>query len=127
MPHVLTCNDGRAKHTDLLDGAISDWTRQRDLEQVLATLDKAEVPSGRIYTAADIFEDPHYRARDMIQRYPLPDGTPIDFPGIVPKLSETPGTTRWLGPGLGEHTASVLASIGIGEQKLAELRAQGVV
>ena len=120
-------NDGRAQHTELIDNAISEWTSSRDLNDVLATLEKAEVPSGRIYTAADIFQDPHYRARDMIQRYPLPDGTPIEFPGIVPKLSETPGTTEWLGPRLGEHTSEVLASIGIGDQKAAELRAQGVI
>ena len=120
-------NDGRAHHTELLDDAIGAWTREHELVDVLRTLESAEVPSGRIYTAADIHEDPHYRARDMIQRIPLPDGKPIDFPGIVPKLSETPGGTDWLGPPLGAHTAQVLASIGIDEQKLAELRAQGVV
>ena len=54
-------------------------------------------------------------------------GTPIDFPGVVPKLSQTPGGTRWLGPRLGQHTAEILASVGIGEEALAELRAQGVV
>jgi formyl-CoA transferase len=120
-------NDGRAQHTQLLDDAISDWTRRHGLEEVLATLEKAEVPSGRIYTAADIHEDPHYRSRDMIQKLPLPDGTPIDFPGIVPKLSETPGTTEWLGPQLGEHTEAVLESIGMSREKVSELRAQGVI
>ncbi|MET0217519.1 MAG: CoA transferase, partial [Burkholderiales bacterium] len=84
-------------------------------------------PSGRIYTAADIYEDPHYRARDMIQKTALPDGQPIDIPGIVPKLSETPGQTKWLGPTLGEHTDEVLASLGIKGAALEELRKQGVV
>ena len=111
----------------MLDEAIDAWTSQRDLEDVLATLVQADVPSGPIYTAADIHEDPHYRARDMIERHPLPDGTPIDFPGVVPKLCETPGGTRWLGPRLGEHTAEILASVGIGEEELAELREQGVI
>jgi formyl-CoA transferase len=63
----------------------------------------------------------------MIQPAVLPDGHAVDFPGIVPKLSETPGRTEWLGPRLGEHTAQVLASIGIGSQALAELKTQGVV
>jgi crotonobetainyl-CoA:carnitine CoA-transferase CaiB-like acyl-CoA transferase len=123
----LAHNDGRAQHTELIDEAIGAWTGERDLSDVLATLVQADVPSGPIYTAADIHADPHYRARDMIERRPLPDGTPIDFPGVVPKLSQTPGGTRWLGPRLGEHTAEVLASVGIGEERLAELREQGVI
>ena len=123
----LAHNDGRAQHTELIDGAIGDWTRAHTLDDVLDVLEKADVPSGRIYTAKDIHEDPHYRARAMIERHALPDGTPVDFPGIVPKLSRTPGGTRWLGPKLGEHTAEVLGSIGIDEAALAELRAQGVV
>jgi formyl-CoA transferase len=85
------------------------------------------VPCGKIYTAADIHADPHYRAREMIQRFTLPDGTPVDLPGIVPKLSETPGETRWLGPALGQHTEEVLASVGIDASEVAELRKQGVV
>jgi len=120
-------NDGRAQHTELLDGAITQWTQRHDLSDVLSTLEAAEVPSARIYTAADIHADPHYRARDMIQSFPLPDGRIIDFPGVVPKLSETPGETRWLGPKLGEHTEQVLAAIGIVGQAFADLKAQGIV
>ena len=120
-------NHLRVAHTELLDEAISAWTRGHDLADVLETLERADVPSGRIYTAGDIHADPHYRAREMIQPYPLPDGSMIDFPGIVPKLSETPGATRWLGPRLGEHTEEVLASIGIDAAAFAELKAQGVL
>jgi formyl-CoA transferase len=123
----LARNDGRARHTELIDGAIAAWTQTRALEEVLAILEDAAVPCGRIYDAADIHADPHYRARGMIESHPLPDGLRVDFPGIVPKLSETPGETRWLGPKLGEHTAEVLASIGIGEAQLDELKKQGVV
>ncbi|MDQ2695240.1 MAG: CoA transferase [Pseudomonadota bacterium] len=123
----LARNDGRARHVETIDGAISEWTGRHDLEQVLKALEAADVPSGRIYTAADIYHDPHYRARDMIQPFALPDGKPIDLPGIVPRLSATPGQTRWLGPALGQHTAEVLESIGIGDAELAELRRQGVV
>jgi formyl-CoA transferase len=123
----LARNDGRARHTELIDEAIGAWTQQHALQDVLATLEAAAVPSGRIYTAADIHADPHYRARDMIESHALPGGQPLDFPGIVPKLSATPGETRWIGPALGEHTRDVLASLGIGPEALAELKAQGVV
>lgn len=123
----LARNDGRVKFTDLLDGAISGWTTQHDLDHVLAVLEKAAVPSGRIYTAADIDADPHYRARDMIERHALPNGDDVEFPGVVPKLSGTPGRTRWLGPKLGEHTDEVLASIGFNAAAREELRAQGVI
>src|SRR3546814_12786146 len=78
--------------------------------------------SGRIYTAADIAEDPHFHARDMIERHALPDSTPIDFPGIVPKLSATPGRTKWVGPELGAHTQEVLGSLGIDADELARDR-----
>ncbi len=123
----LARNDGRVEHNDMLDEAISRWTISRDLEDVLKTLNEAAVPSSKIYTAADIHADPHYRARDMIGQFSLPDGHPIDLPGIVPKLSETPGQTKWLGPALGAHTAEVLASIGIDGNAIVELRAQGVI
>ena len=124
---ALARNDGRAAQNDMLDEAISSWTSRNDLGRVLQVLEEAEVPSGRIYTAADIHEDPHYRAREMIERHTLPDGQAIDVPGIVPKLSVTPGATRWLGPALGAHTEEVLASIGIRGDALAELRRQGVI
>jgi len=123
----LAHNDGRAQHTELIDGAIGAWTRERDLSDVLAALVHADVPCGPIYTDADIHADAHYRARDMLERHALPDGTAIDFPGVVPRLSQTPGATRWLGPRLGEHTAEILASVGIDADKLEELREQGVV
>lgn len=123
----LAHNDGRARHNDKLDAAISAWTGKRDLQQVLDQLEPAAVPSGRIYTAADIVNDPHYRAREMIERHNLPKGEAIDLPGIVPKLSATPGQTKWLGPGLGAHTAQVLASIGIEQVEFERLRAAGIV
>ena len=122
----LAHNDGRVRHNARLDAAISEWTAARSLDEVLAILEPAGVPCGRVFTAADIYEDPQYRARGMIERQTLPDGQPIDLPGIVPKLSATPGQTRWVGPALGEHTEAVLASIGIEAAEFERLRADGI-
>ena len=85
----LARNDGRVQHNDKLDAAISEWTSKRELDEILSVLEAAEVPCGRVYTAADIAQDPHYKAREMIQRHELPDGEPIELPGIVPKLSRS--------------------------------------
>jgi formyl-CoA transferase len=123
----LERNDGRVEHNDLLEEAIGTWTAERELETVLAILQAAEVPADRIYTAADIARDPHYRARGMLERHHLPDGTPIELPGIVPLMSGTPGRTRSLGPALGEHTDEVLRSLGYASQAIAGLRNRGVI
>jgi formyl-CoA transferase len=123
----LARNDGRVKQNDKLDAAITSWTSQRELEEVLTIMEAAEVPCGRVYTAADIAADPHYKAREMIQQHRLLDGSAIELPGIVPKLSATPGQTRWVGPRLGEHTQEVLASVGIDAASFEGLRARGIV
>lgn len=124
---ALKHNDGRVAQTETIDAAIGAWSVQHDLDTVLAALDDADVPCGKIYTAADIHRDPHYAARDMIATHVLPDGAPIDIPGIVPKLSATPGQTRWLGPALGEHTIEVLTDLGFDAAQLAALRSDGVI
>jgi formyl-CoA transferase len=94
---------------------------------VVETLERAEVPVGRIYDIADIVADPHYQARGMIREAPLPDGTPLKVPGIVPKLSETPGDMKWLGPVLGQHTAEVLSALGYDEAAQRALKQQGAI
>jgi succinyl-CoA---D-citramalate CoA-transferase len=124
---ALAKNDGRVANNELIDLVIAEWTAAREIEQILSIMDAAEVPAGKIYTAKDIASDPHFSARGMIERRYLPDGEPIDLPGIVPKLSETPGATRWLGPNLGEHTRQVLASVGIDDAEYERLRATGVI
>lgn len=124
---TLARNDGRVARTDELDRVIGDWCASHDLEHVLEVLAKAQVPSGKIYDVKDIVNDLHYRARGMIEQAKLPDGTPMKIPGVVPKLSDTPGGTRWLGPTLGQHTGEVLAELGYDAEQVAALRARRVI
>ncbi len=104
----LASNAQRAVRVDEIDAAITAWTVQRTVAEVVATLQAVSVPVGRIYTVKDIAEDPHYQARGMIQRIVTTTGLALDVPGVVPKLSATPGGIRSLAPGLGEHTERVL-------------------
>ncbi|WP_186180294.1 CaiB/BaiF CoA transferase family protein [Burkholderia gladioli] len=124
---ALAYNDGRVKQNAMLDVAIGAWTSHHSIDEVLAALERAEVPAGRIYSVADIVSDPHYQAREMLIPATLPGGAAVTMPGIVPKLSDTPGTVNWQGPALGEHTADVLAGLGFGEDEIARLRKQGAV
>ncbi|MDC3808260.1 CoA transferase [Acinetobacter baumannii] len=120
-------NNGRAQQSDLLDAAIESWSRQHSIDEVLQQLEQAEVPSGRIYSVADMVNDPHFNARDMLLSTELPDGQVVKMPGIVPKLSETPGQVKWRGPELGEHTESVLRQYGYQAEEIESLRVSGVV
>jgi formyl-CoA transferase len=123
----LARNEGRVARTEELDRVIGQWCAQRELDEVLAVLAHAEVPSGKIYDVADIARDVHYQARGMIEQHRLADGTPIKLPGIVPKLSDTPGATRWVGPALGAHTEAVLAQIEYTAADIAALREARVI
>ncbi|HEY8331489.1 MAG TPA: CaiB/BaiF CoA-transferase family protein [Pseudomonas sp.] len=123
----LADNAGRDARRDELYGVIDRWVQSLPLDEVLAALRQADVPASRIYSAEDMFADPQFLARDMLQRARLPDGKEFRMPGIVPKLSETPGGTEWIGPQLGEHTASILERLGYDPQRIAALKAQGTV
>ena len=123
----LAQNVGRVKRTADIDGAIGEWAARHELDAIVTTLEAADVPHGKIYTAADIVTDPQYLAREMIRQVMLPDGTALKLPGIVPKLSATPGAMEWVGPKLGEHTDQVLRGIGYSDQDIARLRAAGTI
>ncbi len=120
-------NDGRAAKSGLLDAAITHWTSSLPIDQVLSALEAAEVPAGRIYSVADIVSDPHYQARDMLLNAELPGGVSVKMPGIVPKLSETPGGVNWQGPTLGQHTDDILGSLGLTHAAIQRLKTSGVV
>jgi formyl-CoA transferase len=124
---ALSNNVGRVKRTSEIDDAIADWAASRDLDDILAALEAADVPHGKIYTAADIVSDAQYLARDMIRQVELSDGTALKLPGIVPKLSDTPGDMRWVGPPLGAHTQEVLRAIGYSAEEIERLRKAGTI
>src|ERR1700712_1585584 len=124
---ALRSNDGRTAQSATLDATIAEWSATQSIEEALAALEAAEVPAGRIYSVADIVADPHYAARDMILPTELPGGTQVKMPGIVPKLSDTPGEVRWQGPALGAHTDAVLSELGLDPERIAALREKGAV
>src|SRR5262245_32038672 len=123
----LASNSGRVARVAELDAAIGGWTSTRSISEVLAAMEEAHVPAGRIYTAKDIAEDPHYRARDMILRQQARDGYSVDVPGIVPKLSATPGMVRSSAPNLGDDTDAVLGDLGCSPAAIAALRNKTVI
>ena len=123
----LARNAGRAEHADLIDAAISAYTAQHSLDDVLAAMNAAGVPAGKSYDAADIANDPHYQAREMILNATLADGSVVQVPGIVPKLSKTPGQITRSAPELGQHTTEILESLGISASQQADWKARGVI
>ena len=123
----LADNAGRVARVQEIDAAIEAWTRTRSVTEVLAVLGEARVPAGRVYTAKDIAEDPHYRARDMILTQHTRDGHTMEVPGVVPKLMGTPGSVRSSAPRLGDDTDAVLREVGWTDQDIRALRDKGVV
>ncbi len=123
----LTNNAGRDARASEIYGVIDAWVAENDAEAVLCTAAEAQVPASRIFSVADMFDDPQFLARQMLEIAQLPDGKEFRIPGIVPKLSLTPGETRWLGPELGEHTEGVLHSLGYGTEEIVCFRQDGVI
>lgn len=124
---ALANNVGRVQRVQEIDGTIGAWTATRTVADVLDALTAAHVPAGRIYNARDIAEDPHYRARGMLQRVTSADGLSVEVPGVVPILSETPGGIARRAPALGEDTEAVLREVGVTAEQLQQLRERGVV
>jgi formyl-CoA transferase len=123
----LARNDGRVPRTADIDNAIQAWCETQTIEEALEVLKAADVPVGKIYSVRDMLTDPHFLARRMFEQHAFKDGTPIKLPAITPKLSETPGETKWLGPELGEHNHEVLASLGYGDADIMRLREEKVI
>jgi formyl-CoA transferase len=123
----LADNAGRDGRRDEVYALIDAWVAGLDEAELLVKLEAAEVPASRVYSAADMFADPQFLAREMIQSARLPDGKDFKVPGIVPKLSATPGGTEWLGPALGEHTEAVLGRLGYDADAIAALREAGAI
>ena len=123
----LADNAGRCKRVNELDSAIAEWTARYTVDEVVTLLNSAQVPNGKIFSIADITRDAQYLARDMIQEVILPDGKSLKVPGVVPKLSDTPGSLTWVGPKLGEHTHEILHRLGYGDQQIEALRASKIV
>ncbi len=124
---ALADNAGRVIRVAEIDAAIGDWAAQLTVDEVLAALEAAHVPAGRIYNIADIAADPHYRARGMLAQVTMDDGSAMEVPGVVPKLSVTPGGHRRNAPGLGQDTEAVLKEIGLTPEQIAALKAKGIV
>ena len=123
----LADNAGRVARVTEIDAAIGAWTHGKTVQQVMDALAAARVPAGKVYTARDIAEDPHYRARDMILRQATRDGDTVEVPGIVPKLSATPGTVRASAPHVGDDTDSVLREMGLSSEQIAALRDKEII
>jgi formyl-CoA transferase len=124
---TLADNTGRVARVAEIDAAIEAWTSSRAVEEVLSSLEAVSVPAGRIYTVADIAADPHYEARGMLHRIQMDHGDELTIPGIVPKLSRTPGAHHRNAPRIGQDTVAVLQSIGLSEDQIATLKEKGIV
>ncbi|TRX76149.1 CaiB/BaiF CoA transferase family protein [Pseudomonas mangiferae] len=123
---ALAHNDGRSAQAERIDAAIAEWTGRHSRDAVIEALQGARVPAGYPYTAADIVADPHYLARQMIEQVQTFAG-PLKVPGVLPKLSRTPGRLGTGGPHLGEHTDDVLAGLGLTEAQRQGLRDRGII
>jgi formyl-CoA transferase len=123
---ALENNDGRVARVAELDQAIGAWAKTKTTNQALQLLDSAAVPAGKIYTVADIANDPHYKARENIQTIQMLDGSKLDVPGVIPNLSRTPGSIKTLAPNIGENTDEILRSIGLTDAQIASLKERGI-
>ncbi len=131
-PHLaederLSTNPGRVEHEVEIDNALSTWCQQHNSDFLLQQLELARVPSGPIYNVEDMMADPHFNQRDLFETVEI-DGKPLKIPAILPKLSRTPGETRWPGADLGSSNEEVLGQLlGLDESQLQVLKKEGVI
>ncbi|MBB3211382.1 formyl-CoA transferase [Herbaspirillum sp. Sphag1AN] len=123
----LARNDGRVPRTADIDQAIQAWCDTQTIDTAMALLQAADVPVGKIYSVRDMMSDPQFLARNMFEQHAFADGAPLTLPAVTPKLSETPGVTRWIGPALGEHNAEILRSLGYDDAQIAQLKQDRVI
>lgn len=124
---ALANNAGRVPATQAIDEAIQSWCSTQTIDAALAVLQGADVPVSKIYSVRDMMQDPQFLARQMFEQHMFKDGSSIKLPAVTPKLSETPGSTRWIGPELGEHTDDVLKTLGYSDQEITDFRNSGVL
>lgn len=124
---MLVRNDGRVPRTAEIDTAIQAWCSTQDIDSALAILQKADVPVGKIFSVRDMMSDPQFLARNMFEQHSFPDGSDVKLPAISPKMSETPGKTRWLGPRLGQHTQEILLDLGYSQQQIDQFAADKII
>ena len=123
----LAHNPGRVEHEAEIDAVLSSWCASLPAAELLERLDDARVPAGPIYNVADMLADPHFNARGLFERVEI-DGRPLRIPAIVPRLSRTPGATRWPGGDLGAANAEILGGLlGLEDSELEELRRSGII
>jgi crotonobetainyl-CoA:carnitine CoA-transferase CaiB-like acyl-CoA transferase len=120
-------NAGRVKHEAEIDAVIASWCEQQDLDTVLQALEEARVPSGPIYSVADMFRDPHYKARGLFEDVTVGEGS-LKIPAMVPKLSSTPGRTQWAGPEVGSFNQEIYGEwLGLDQTEIGRLKESGVI
>lgn len=118
----------RGENMEKLDAMISDWSRDRTVEEVLDAMEEAGVPAGKVFTAEDMLSDPHYAARENVIRVEDPDIGEFPMQNVVPRLSETPGAVRWTGPRLGEHNDEVYGKVlELDDDERQSLRERGTI
>lgn len=121
-------NAGRSVHEQAIDRAISDWTRTKTFDEAYAVVLSAEVPCGPVYSIADIVKDPQYNARGILETVEIEPGDTVKIPAVLPKLTETPGGTDWIGPKLGEHNDAIFCDLlGMAASEVEDLRSSGVI
>jgi crotonobetainyl-CoA:carnitine CoA-transferase CaiB-like acyl-CoA transferase len=121
-------NKGRVVHEAEIDQAITDWTLSQSYDEAYAAMIEAQVPTGPVYSIADIVKDQHYIARELFEEVALEPGETVKIPAVLPKLTETPGGTDWIGPRLGEHNEEIYRGfLGMSPGEYEDLIAQEII